>query len=225
MIEFAAVQNVLAARGVRSVAVDTPGYGLSDQPPGAPTIGDLADNLLPLLDALGLTRVIAAGHHTGACIAAALAARHPDRVCGVILHGCPLYSAEEAARFRHAKPWELGALVPDGSHLLQIFARIPPRDPGETLIRTWMSAGLLLQGGDGGHLAVNDYDMAADLRAITAPGLIITERDDVTHAMDQRAHELRPDFDYRVLGERGTSAVMTDAEAWADLAIGFRQGS
>ena len=225
MIEFGAIQNALAARGVRSVAVDTPGYGMSDSPPGTPGIGDLADNLLPLLDLLGLTRVIAAGHHTGACIAAALAARHPARVGGVILHGCPVYSADEAARFRNAKTWELGALVPDGSHLLHIFARIPPRDPGEILVRTWMSAGLLLQASDGGHFAVNDYDMAADLRTITAPGMIITERNDVTHVMDQRAHALRPDFDYRVLGETGTSAVMTDPEAWVDLAMEFRKGS
>ena len=95
MVEFGAVQNSLAALGVRSVAPDTPGYGLSDQPTYLPTVGGLADNLVALLDHLQIERVVASGHHTGACIATALAARHPDRVAGVVLHGCPVYTAEE----------------------------------------------------------------------------------------------------------------------------------
>jgi pimeloyl-ACP methyl ester carboxylesterase len=223
MIEYAAVQTILAARGVRSITVDTPGYGMSDHPWPPPSIEELADNLLALLNALGLKRVIAAGHHTGVCIATALAARHPDRVAGVILHGCPIYTPEEAARYSASAPWEIGTPQADGSHLMHIFRRIPPRDAGETLIRTWMSAALLLQGPDSGHEAVRRYDLAGELARVTAPGMIVTEVDDVTHHMDQRARAIRPDFGYFVLAEHGTSAIMTAPDDWADMAIRFRE--
>jgi hypothetical protein len=56
MVEFGAIQNSLAALGYRSVATDTPGYGLSDQPQILPTIGGLADNLVAVLDHLNLHR-------------------------------------------------------------------------------------------------------------------------------------------------------------------------
>jgi pimeloyl-ACP methyl ester carboxylesterase len=221
MVEFGAVQNALAMLGVRSVAVDTPGYGMSDHPDILPTIGGFAENLVPALDALGIEKVFAAGHHTGACLATALARRSPDRVAGVILHGCPLYTPEESARFREHPEWDRSPKA-DGSHLSQLF-RWPgdPPDDGEQLLRTWMSVTMYLQGADIGHWAVNRYDMAADLEALICPGLIITEAADLIHHMDIRARELRPDYELALLAEAGTAGVFTAAERWAALAAGF----
>jgi pimeloyl-ACP methyl ester carboxylesterase len=79
LIEFAEVQDELAKPGLSSIAVDTPGYGMSDPAPGQPTIRDLADNLVPVLDDLHVTRVIIVGHHTGSLIAPSFAAHHADR--------------------------------------------------------------------------------------------------------------------------------------------------
>lgn len=78
-IPFAEIQPCFAARGVRSPAVDTPGYGMSDAPEGQPSITQYADNLLPVLDSLHIRKVVLAGHHTRSAIAAALAARDPGR--------------------------------------------------------------------------------------------------------------------------------------------------
>jgi len=223
MVEFGAIQNSLAALGYRSVATDTPGYGLSDQPRILPTIGGLADNLVAVLDHLKIAKVVVGGHHTGACISTALAARHPDRVAGVILHGCPVYTPEEAEHFRRHPEWDLSPKK-DGAHLSYLFRNWDtgaPSTPEEMFARTWMSITMFLQGVDLGHWAVNRYDMAADLMAMTAPGLIITDMEDMIHYMDERALKMRPDFSYRVLAEKGTTGIMTDPDAWAKLAAEF----
>jgi pimeloyl-ACP methyl ester carboxylesterase len=225
MVEFGAVQNSLADLGFRSIAVDTPGYGLSDQPGILPTIGGFADNLIALLDHLDLPRVVVGGHHTGACIATALAARHASRVAGVILHGCPLYTAEEAAAFRRHAEWDRTPRL-DGAHLSLLFS-----DP-EVLallhedalpVWTWMAVMMFLQGPDIGHWAVNRYDMARDLVRVRAPGMVLTDLEDHIHFMDHRAITLRPDFRLNILAERGTDAIMTNPGRWATLAAAFFQ--
>ena len=126
MIEFADIQPCLAARGMRSLAVDTPGYGMSDAPDGKPSMQAYADNIVPVLDYLKIRKVIVAGHHTGAAIAAALAARHADRVTAVVLHGAPNYNDAERAQ-RLALPHPDLTLKPDGSHLSNYYAKLYPR--------------------------------------------------------------------------------------------------
>jgi pimeloyl-ACP methyl ester carboxylesterase len=225
MIEFGAVQDSLAKLGIRSIATDTPGYGMSDQPTILPTIGGFADNFVYVLDHLKIDKVVAAGHHTGACIATALAARHPDRVSGVVLHGCPVYTKEEAEGFKAHKEWDRSAKK-DGSHLSQLFKfDLKKRNDAEIEAWTWMSIFMFLQGRDIGHWAVNRYDMTTDMMSLKMPGLIITEGEDVIHYMDKRAHEMRPDFMYRVLAEQGFTGTLSDPDGWAKIAAEFIETS
>ncbi len=221
MIEFAQVQNCLAQSGVRSIAVDLPGYGMSDHPDIWPTVGGFADNFMAILDALSLHTVVAGGHHTGAAVAAALAARHPSRVAGVILHGLPLYTREEADGFRNKVLWDCTP-VRDGSHLSQLFKWSRSGSPQELVNLTWMSVGLFLQGRDLAHWAVNSHDLQSDLACIRAPGLIISEVDDVTHHMDQRARALRPDFGYVDVDTPGNAMILAEPARWAQIARAFR---
>lgn len=65
--------------GVRLVAVDRPGAGLSTFDPVA-TLGSFADDAVALADHLGVARWCVLGWSTGALHALAVAARHPDRV-------------------------------------------------------------------------------------------------------------------------------------------------
>lgn len=83
---FRQLAPLLAGR-FRTIAVDTPGYGNSDPLPGPVSIDAMAESIVALLDAMELPRAHVLGLHTGNKIAAALAARWPDRVDRVVLAG------------------------------------------------------------------------------------------------------------------------------------------
>jgi pimeloyl-ACP methyl ester carboxylesterase len=76
--------QLAAAAGVRLVAVDRPGIGGSDHDPDR-THGSFADDVVALLDQLGIEQVAAFGWSAGAVPALALAAQHPDRVRRVLV--------------------------------------------------------------------------------------------------------------------------------------------
>lgn len=105
------------------LALDTPGFGLSDLLPiEAVTTEDLADALASTLDALGMGQVSVYGRHTGAQIAVEFAARHPHRCAMALCDGFPIYTVQERER-RLAS--YLPPIVPhfDGSHLLWLWFR------------------------------------------------------------------------------------------------------
>jgi pimeloyl-ACP methyl ester carboxylesterase len=227
MIQFAEAQTQIAAAGIRVIAVDTPGYGLSDPPPPPPPeISAFADNLVPVLDHLGIPKVLVAGHHTGACIASSLAVRHPDRVAGVILHGVPMFNAEEIA-VRINRP--LGDRTPrlDGSHLSQYFdpGFVPAqvKSPEYLKAQTWFSVLIFMEGPDVGHHAVYRYDMQSDLKRIGSPAMIISDRADAVHPVDLRVAKLRPDFRYEEFSDDGTLSIMMHPAEWAKLVVSFHR--
>jgi pimeloyl-ACP methyl ester carboxylesterase len=225
MIEYAEIQNELAKLGFRSIAVDTPGYGMSDPAPGQPTIRDLAENLVPVLDDLKLKRVIVAGHHTGSLIAASFAAHHPDRVVALVLHGNPWFTKSEAEAAL-AQPDYDRTPKPDGSNFSQFFTYDVPGDPHpqtkENLrSRTWMLLSMYMMGPDIGHWAVYHYDMEPDARAIRAPTLILTDSRDGIHYMDDRLAKLRPDFKYEVFSNFTGIQMMNEPARWAKTVAAF----
>ena len=72
--------------GRRVLSVDLPGHGAAP-PPGERSIAGYAGCLLGLLDALGIPRVVVAGHSMGGAIALTLAIEAPGRVAGLFLVG------------------------------------------------------------------------------------------------------------------------------------------
>src|ERR687893_972937 len=76
----------LAARGVRVIAYDQPGFGLTDDPPDW-GLGFRTSFSLAFMDALGLERACRVGHSQAGAMAAKLALTHPDRVSGVVVLG------------------------------------------------------------------------------------------------------------------------------------------
>jgi pimeloyl-ACP methyl ester carboxylesterase len=115
-------QSVFAER-FTAIALDTPGFGLSDPLPLAqPEITDFADALADTMDALGIARAATYGRHTGAGIGVEFARRHPDRCSMSLADGYPVfptpYSQERLAEY-------LAPIVPrwDGGHLLWLWFR------------------------------------------------------------------------------------------------------
>jgi pimeloyl-ACP methyl ester carboxylesterase len=105
------------AAGVRIIAPERPGFGLSDPLPGR-TVAGWADDARQLLDALSLTTVAVVGSSGGGPYAVATAAALPDRVTRLALvaagvpstapvHGdvVPLHEEGLVARGRQFDQW------------------------------------------------------------------------------------------------------------------------
>ena len=77
----------LLSRGRRLVRYDARGNGLSDRNPPSITFEDFVADLSTVFDESGVARAPVLGISQGASVAAAYAARHPERVSGLILIG------------------------------------------------------------------------------------------------------------------------------------------
>ncbi|WCJ30691.1 alpha/beta-Hydrolases superfamily protein [Euphorbia peplus] len=96
----------VASAGYRAIAIDHRGYGDSDQPP-EPEKGnlvDLVDDVVALLDALGITKVYLIGKDFGAIPVSLLAALHPNRVSGFVTMGVPFMLPGANAVQQHLMP-------------------------------------------------------------------------------------------------------------------------
>jgi pimeloyl-ACP methyl ester carboxylesterase len=108
----------------RVIAPDSPGYGLSDALAGDhPSMDDFVAALAAFLDGLGLSRVAFYGAHTGAAIASAFAAKHPERVTALVLDGLSVFTPHEVEAFetRYLTPY-----APDwaGGHIMGVWSRV-----------------------------------------------------------------------------------------------------
>jgi pimeloyl-ACP methyl ester carboxylesterase len=77
----------LAEQGNRVILLDLPGHGRSDRPrhAAAHRMDTYADTVAALLDHLGEEQAVVGGVSLGANVALHVAARHPDRVTGLLL--------------------------------------------------------------------------------------------------------------------------------------------
>lgn len=81
----------------RCIALDTYGAARS-QSNGEPlSLQGLSDDVIGLMDVLGIEKAVVAGHSMGGTMVCMLAAAHPDRVKGVVCIGpvCPKFVKPE----------------------------------------------------------------------------------------------------------------------------------
>ena len=83
------VVDALVASGRRVVALDCRGHGRSDKPHDPEAYGGtiMADDVIALMDHLGIRQADLAGYSMGGMLSASLLARHPERLRSVILAG------------------------------------------------------------------------------------------------------------------------------------------
>jgi pimeloyl-ACP methyl ester carboxylesterase len=115
-----------ALPGTRVIAPDLRGRGRSAGLPGPFTLDDHADDLVRVLDGLGVERAAVAGHSMGAFVVVRLAARYPDRVESLVLvdGGLPIAPPEGIA------PEDLPAVVL-GPALQRLSMRFESREQYE----------------------------------------------------------------------------------------------
>ncbi len=184
-----------------AMALDTPGYGGSDPLTlHRPQIADYADALTEVVTGLGLERAVFFGRHTGAAIAAEFALRHPDRVAGLVLEGCPAFTAGEREELvaSYLPPFRPAW---DGSHVAWLWSRVRDQfsffpwyrqGPGSRLAMDMPGPAALhrvavdfLLTGDGYRVAYEAafrYDGAAAAAALRTPAHFIAAESDVLFA-------------------------------------------
>jgi len=156
------------------LAPDTPGFGNSDSllNPSA-DIPAFANAIAEFLSVLGIEQCHLFGHHTGAAIAAELAATHADLVRSLALSGPTLLTAAQ----KIALPGQAKALpaVADGSHLLAMWQRIRAKDEGAPLSLVQREVLSALDCGEAygaSYLAVTRHDFEGCLAAFRCPVLV-----------------------------------------------------
>ncbi len=181
----------LSMRGVRAFAVDLPGHGQSEGP-AISTIAGMADWLVRVIDTLGDSQVMIAGHSMGTFIALEVATRFPKLVSSVALFGTatamPVHpDLIDAAEHDIARA---GSLMTGWSHA-----------PGSRLGHNptpglWMTGGMkaLVEQSKPGVLlndlvACNNYSEAmARAASLTCPALVaVAAHDKMTPAKSGRA--------------------------------------
>lgn len=222
-VQFSNAAPQLAALGVEAISIDTPGYGLSTTPPEPPTIESYADAVAEAIGAMGLTAPAVAGHHTGALIAGALAARHPGSVSRLVLHGAPAYDPAEREQ-RLARKHGDHSLKADGSHLTDRWAYLKAL-PGDGMSDQARQMAVLTYYLNGdlewyGHTAAYRYDFNAAVPAIRCPTLVMASRGDPIFSHGQRLKAARPEWSYAEL-DGSTEAIFDQPAVWAKPVAAF----
>ena len=106
---------LLAELGMRAVAIDLPGHGLSSKPDGREpyTLDALAECVIKSMDAIGIGRCALAGHSMGGPICARVAVLAPERVSELVLLAPAGFGTELDLRvLRSLTPHFLSPILP-----------------------------------------------------------------------------------------------------------------
>jgi pimeloyl-ACP methyl ester carboxylesterase len=175
-------------KSFRVTTPDTRGHGYSEVTPTGYTCQQLADDLLGLLDKLGIERTILVGHSYGADICMYFALKHPDRVSKLVAMEPGLAALVHQRKHNDWPGWvqwvakleEVGIVVPEDKKrdleaLLQLSLETPKfYGPARGLPRNREPLINLLRN----TTLIQDYEVVGELtldavRRIQTPTLLI----------------------------------------------------
>ena len=178
------------ASSYSTIAMDTPGFGMSDYPTEKYTVPQFAEIVLEFMDAMSIASANFFGHHTGASIACEVAAIAPSRVSRLILDGPPCVTLEEGQQ-------HLGRVTPlvltkDGSYVQKLWDYLLRETPPDKTLDVENLHNELVWRLKAGpryietYDAVFRYDMTSRLPLIEAPTLVLAaEADTVVKYLDR----------------------------------------
>jgi|TARA_B110000495_G_scaffold66026_1_gene56237 pimeloyl-ACP methyl ester carboxylesterase len=225
--QYDRVYPLLAAAGIRAIGVDTPGFGLSDEPDHIPSVEEYATAIPPVLDHLGITQTNILGHHTGALIATEVSLQFPERVKNLIINGPSPFTPEEIIEWNgFVDKFEKGFVhKEDGTHLSELYARRwqwaePGTDP--SLVTRYVVEQLQGYGPFWyGHNAAFAYDHNVTLGKIKHRTMIMINTGDIIYDHAKKAHSMRPDFEFCELQGGGIDITDQMPEEWVAAVTGF----
>jgi 3-oxoadipate enol-lactonase len=187
------------AQGVRVLRIDMRGHGGSDAVPGDYTLGELANDIVAVLDAVGIARVHFLGLSIGGMIGEALAIHHGARVASLMLCESPpaaLKNAREiwTPRVAAVKAANSCAPIADATMERWLTPAFAAHDPGRyRQIRDTVAA-TTADGYCGCVAALSNFDFTEQLPRLRVPALVLYGEDDKasSHEETQRLAALIP---------------------------------
>lgn len=180
---------------IHAIALTQRGHGNAEHPATGYRDEDFAADAVALLDALGIDRAVIVGHSLGASVARRMAIRHSDRVAGVVFVGHPGTPRESHEGMVFDKRAIDRLREPIDPALVSEFQRSRTAGPLpaaqlQTLVeeslkvpaRVWKSV-----------YKMTASDIAADLRAIRVPTLLMWGDADAGAAEMERLTDVVPD--------------------------------
>lgn len=110
---------------LRVLAVDLRGRGLSDKPERGYGMAEHAADVVGLLDALGLERVVLGGHSFGGLLALYMAAHYPERVARLVVLDAACSFHPQVRELIQPSLDRLGTVHPSWDEYLATIKRMP----------------------------------------------------------------------------------------------------
>ena len=173
----------LAAAGYRALRIDLRGHGGSGAPPGPYTIDQLADDLILVLDAIGVKQCHFVGLSIGGMIGQSLGIRHAGRVKSLMLCDTQAASpADAATRWgpRIEAVLKANSLEPitDATIARWLTEDYRKKHPGRWQQIRDTIAGCTPAGYIGCAQAIGNYNFIAQLKTVKTPALVVCGTDD-----------------------------------------------
>jgi 3-oxoadipate enol-lactonase len=164
----------------RVIAPDMRGFGESDLGDGNHSIADMADDVAALMDNLGIAKATVGGMSMGGYVSLAFAARHVERLDGLILADTRAAPDSDAARAARADALVLVAKQGVAPYLeRQLGALLSPSASDELRDRVRALGRQPPDGVCAGIRALRDRpDRRAELASIHCPTLVIVGSED-----------------------------------------------
>ncbi|SCW43258.1 alpha/beta fold hydrolase [Ancylobacter rudongensis] len=208
-------QIVALSVGHDVIALDMPGHGGSSLPPEDARLSDYADQVVALLDGLGLPSAALVGHSMGALVALETALSHPARVRAVAALNAVFCRTPEQRAIVTARAGSLEAEGRAASHAAAVARWFGAPVPVELEASAAQVAALLASGDPVGYARTYALFAASDdahrdrLASLAVPALFMTADGDAnsTPAMSQAMAALAPQGRAEVL--QGARHMMT----------------
>jgi 3-oxoadipate enol-lactonase len=206
----------------RVVSIDIRGYGRSEKLTTAFSLEDMCDDVIGVMDDVGIARAICGGCSVGSGIAILLGLDHPDRFDAFILVGGNSGPSDRYQKRIEGYRNDLAdyhvnhmrdlvhpqfAQSKLGRHLINMFVEREPRLKGEAIAQVFMAG--------------NHTDMTARLPTLKVPTLVINGELDHSLPAGQRTAGLVPGAVDKILPGTGHACCIEDPAEFDALVIDF----
>ncbi len=204
------------------VGIDIRGYGRSAKITTPFTLKTICDDVIGIMDDLGIERAICMGCSVGSGTTILLGLDHPERFAALILVGGNSGTSDRYMKRVEGYRSDLGSyhiqhmgeLVEPafaqsrlGRHLLNIFVEREPRLNGDAIAHVF--------------IAGNSTDTTERVPQLKVPTLVINGEFDHSRAAGERTASLVPGAEHRILSGTGHACCIEDPAGFDALVLEF----